>query len=423
MRKPLLILSLILVTFFSLTGAAEAAAHPFSDVQWVRTLGDGTARGVWQTSDGGYLLTGWTKGQAGSGSDIFLIKTDGQGDKTWETLIRGNGYSCGYGVIQNSDGGAVVVGDTKSKTGYDHDVIVAKVDAGGNLVWERNFGGPYCDYGASVVQTGDGGYLVAGGTESYGAGVYDAYLIRLDGPGQEIWEKTYGGKGSDCGYALLQDPDGGFTVAGNSDSTESGKTKVYLFQTDAGGRLLWERKIGGNSDTYGWSLERAPDGGYLVAGEVAVVGASGGGLKSYLAKTDYQGRPTWERIYGGDSYSTVYAILLAEEGDYILVGKQEAAGGVHDLFILKTDRRGDALGERTLANLGGSCAYAGQQTRDGGFILAGEQNSGVDGAKQVLLLKLAPDRPDNLRVLLIILAALIALLFLLDVIEKRYLNK
>lgn len=412
---------MILVTVFSLTRVAKAAARPLSEVQWIRMLGDGTARCVQQTADGGYLLTGWTKGQTGSGSDIFLFKVDEQGNQTLQVVLRGNGYSCGYGVIQTSDGGAVVVGDTKSKTGVDHDVIVVKVDAMGSEVWERNFGGPYCDYGAAVVETADGGFLVAGGTESYGAGVYDAYLIRLNSEGQAIWEKTYGGKGSDCAYALIKNPDGGFTAAGNTDSTESGKTSIYLFQTDAEGSLLWERQIGRSDDTYGWCLQPNSDGGYLVAGETAVVGASGGGLKSYLVKTDSQGKQLWEKTYGVNFYSTTYALVQAGEENSILVGKKESADGVHDLYILKTDPRGETVDERTLTDLGGSCAYSAQQTGDGAYVLAGEQISPENGAKQVLLMKLAADRADELpaAMMMIIPAILIALILQLAVYNKK----
>lgn len=412
---------MILVTFFSLTRAAMAAAQPLSEVQWARMLGDGTARCVQPTSDGGYLLTGWTKGQIGSGSDIFLFKVDELGNKTRGTVLKGNGYSCGFGVIETSDGGAVVVGDTKSKTGVDHDVIVAKVDASGSKVWERNFGGPYCDYGAAVVETADGGFLVAGGTESYGAGIYDAYLIRLNSEGQETWEKTYGGKGSDCAYALIKKPEGGFTVAGNTDSTGSGKTRVYLFQTDAEGGLLWERQIGRSDDTYGWSLQPAADGGYLVAGETAVIGATGGGLKSYLVKTDSLGNPTWEKIYGADSYSSAYALVQAGEDNYILVGKKESADGVHDLYILKTAPLGETLDERILTDLCGSCAYSAQQTVDGAYVLAGEQISPVNGAKQVLLVKLTADRADDLLAAtrLLIPAILIASILLLAVYKRK----
>lgn len=412
---------MILVTVFSLTRVAKAAARPLSEVQWIRMLGDGTARCVQPTADGGYLLTGWTKGQTGSGSDIFLFKVDEQGNQTLQVVLRGNGYSCGYGVIQTSDGGAVVVGDTKSKTGVDHDVIVVKVDAMGSEVWERNFGGPYCDYGAAVVETADGGFLVAGGTESYGAGVYDAYLIKLNSEGHAIWEKTYGGKGSDCTYALIKNLDGGFTVAGNTDSTKSGKTSVYLFQTDAEGSLLWERKIGRSDDTYCWSLQLTADGGYLVAGETAVVGASGGGLKSYLVKTDSQGKQLWEKTYGENFYSTTYALVQAGEENSILVGKKESADGVHDLYILKTDPRGETVDERTLTDLGGSCAYSAQQTGDGAYVLAGEQISPENGAKQVLLMKLAADRADELpaAMMMIIPAILIALIVLLAVYNKK----
>lgn len=402
--------SLALAAFLASAGAPQAAAGHFPGIEWVSVLGSGTARDLRQAADGGYFLTGWTEGQPGAGSAIFLIRTDRRGARTWERLLPGNGYSCGFGITLTGDGSAVVVGDTKAKTGDDHDLFVAKVDADGNVIWEQNFGGPRCDYGAAVLQTEDGGYLVAGGTESSGAGIYDVYLVRLDDRGRLIWERTYGGKGSDCGYALLPTADGTYVIAGNTESTDSGRTSAYLIKVDAGGGLLWERTYGGECDSYGWSLLQAGDGGYLVAGEIMVTGAAGGGFKTYMVKTDAQGREIWERIYGGDSYGTGYAVWQAGGGGYLLAGKQEAAGGVHYPGITWTDGRGGPELGQTSAGLGAGCIYAGRTTGDGGSIMAGEQGLASGGEQKVLLVKLAPDRGDALTVqVIVVLAAAIAL--------------
>lgn len=419
MRAFVSALSLALTAVFCWAGAAQAAIVPIPGIQWVRTLGSGTGRCVEQTLDGGYLLTGWTKGQPGAGSAIFLIKTDEQGHKSWETLLPGNGFSCGYGVSQTGDGGAVVVGDTKSKTGYDHDVFVARVDGKGNVIWEKNFGGPHCDYGAAVIPTADGGCLVAGGTESYGAGIYDAYLIRLNGQGQELWSKTYGGRGSDCGYALLQTPDGGYAVAGDTDSTSSGKTNVYLFKTDSEGNLLWSKAYGGMKDSYGWSLQQTGAGGYIIAGETEMTGAGGGGFQSYLVETDALGNQIRDSIYGGESYSTTHAVWQTGDGNYLLAGKKEIAGGTHYLHILKTGGSGSLVWEKALAGLGDSCAFAGQPTRDGGSIIAGEKGPAAGGRQQIMLLKLAPDRSAALMAQSITVIVIIPLLILLAHIKRR----
>ncbi len=400
-----------LVTILAWFGEVQAAVDVVPSIQWVQKLGSGTARCVKPSPDGGYLLSGWKKGQPGEGSTIFLMKTDELGNKSWETVLPGNGFSCAYALCPSSQGGMIVVGDTKSKTASDHDVFVAEVDAGGHKIWERNFGGPYCDYGATVIPDHDGGYLVAGGTESYGAGCYDVYLIKLNKKGQAVWTKTYGGQGSDCGYALVPCPDGGYLLAGNTDSTKSGKTNFYLVKIDKRGFLLWEKKYGGSHNCYAWSLEPSADGGCIIAGEREELTAQGGGFKSYLLKTDAQGKLVWEHSYGENYYSATYALVQSREGDALLLGKQESTGRSHDLYILKTDLTGKSGQPKTMAGLGGSCAYAGLQSRDGGYIVAGQSGS-QSGQPQILLIKLVAERHGNwlIQLGLIILSTAILIL-------------
>lgn len=379
-----------LVTILAWAGAVQAPVDAVTGIQWVQILGSGTARCIYPSRDGGYLLSGWKKGQPGAGSTIFLIKTDEHGCKSWETLLPGNGFSCAYALGPSSNGGIIIVGDTKSKTASDHDVFVAEVDTAGHKIWERYFGGPYCDYGAAVISCPDGGYLVAGGTESYGAGCYDVYLIKLNSQGQEVWEKTYGEQGSDCGYALLAAPDGGYLLAGNTDSTESGKTNIYLVKIDKQGNLLWERQYVDSNNCYAWALRPSADGGYLIAGEREDWTVKGGGFKSYLLKIDVQGKLIWAKSYGENYYSTTYALVQSREGDLLLLGKHESARRSHDLYILKTDSNGKSEPPQIMSGLEASCAYAGLQSSDGGYIVTGQCGSQA-GQQQILLIKLAPE--------------------------------
>ncbi len=409
-----------LITILAGVGEVQATVDAVPGIQWVQILGNGTARCIQPSGDGGYLLSGWKKGQPGVGSTIFLIKTDARGNKSWETLLPGNGFSCAYGFCPSSQGGMIMVGDTKSKTASDHDVFVAEVDAGGHKIWERNFGGPYCDYGAAVIPDHDGGYLVAGGTESYGTGCYDVYLIKLNKQGQAVWSKTYGGPGSDCGYALVPSPDGGYLLAGNTDSTTSGKANFYLVKIDEQGNLLWEKKYGGSNNCYAWSLQPSADGGYFVAGEREDMTAQGGGFKSYLVKTDTQGKLIREHSYGEKNYSTTYALVQSRDGGALLLGKQESDERSHDLYILKTDHTGKSQPPQTMPGLGGSCAYAGMQSSDGGYIVAGQSGSQA-GQPQVLLIKLAPERQRTVPISLVwIILSVVLILWLYRKKDYRY---
>ena len=431
MRVVVLALSMVLAACFLPAIAAQAAVGQVPAVQWQSVLGAGSARSVQQTADGGYLVAGWTPGlsagsptastaQPGAGSEIFVIKTDGGGRKIWERLLPGNGFSTGYGVIQTSDGSAVVVGDTKSKTGTDHDVFVAKLDAQGNEIWEKNYGGPRCDYGAAVLQTGDGGYLVAGSTESFGADMYKVYLVRLDALGREIWQRTYSGDGPEFGYALLQAQDGGYVIAGDTDSMNSGRTSFCLIKVDDHGRLLWERMYGDNRDSSAWSLLQTGDGGYLIAGETEVTGAAGGGSKNYAIATDAQGNEIWERIYGGDNYGVAYTVWQGA-GGYLLAGERDAAQGGYSLNITWTAANGGSELDLTLTDLGDSIAYAGQPTRDGGEIVAGEQGAASGGEQEILLVKLAPDKSAAVVAQSITLIVIIPILVLLAYMKRKHL--
>lgn len=254
-------------------------------------------------------------------------------------------------------------------------------------------GGAGSDYAWSVQQTRDGGFILAGGTESYGAGSYDVYLIKMDGAGNVIWEKTYGGAASDSAYAVLQLAGGGYLIAGNAESFGAGDPDVYLLKTDSEGEIIWQKTYGGSGSDYGWSLLDALDGGYIIAGEKEVAGEQGGRFAAYLLKVDPEGNKMWENTYGYNSASSFYGAAPAG-GGYVLAGKIESAGG-YDLYAVKTDQQGSAEWEKTVAGTGINSAYAAAQTRGGGLVLAGKKSIEKSAASEILMLKLKAGSKQN----------------------------
>lgn len=395
MRKMLLfLLSLLFICALAGVSAAErpgaAAASPA--VEWSNAFSRGEGHFVEQTKDGGLILTGWID-SGGAGSDVFLAKYDGGGSNLWLQTYRGYGYNDSHCVREVSGGGYIVAGETKSKDAYDHDVYVVRTDGKGALLWEKVFGGARCDYAWSVQQTKDGGFILAGGTESYGVGIYDVYLVRIDSAGEIIWEKTYGGAASDCGYSLLQLADGGFLIAGNTEPFGGGNPDVYLLKTDSDGSMVWQKTYGGAGSEYGWSLLEASGGGYIIAGEKEVSSDAGGWLAAYLARVDGEGNLIWEKTYGGARGSSFYGACRVADG-YVLTGKIESAGG-YDLYMVKTAEDGSLVWEKTVEGAGAGSGYAVAQSRGGGLIVAGKKGMENSAGSEILMLKLAAESKAN----------------------------
>jgi hypothetical protein len=367
---------------------AVASTETAPGAVWSYAFEEGEGHFVEQTRDGGLILTGWIE-SGGAGSDVFLAKHDSAGSRLWQYNYRGNGFSDGHCVREVSGGGFIIAGETKSRDAYDHDVYVVRTDSKGSLLWEKTFGGVRCDYAWSVQQTRDGGYIIAGGTESFGAGIYDVYLIKLDASGNAIWEKTYGGPASDCGYAVLQADDGGFIVAGNAESFGTGNPDVYLLKTDSDGNMLWQKTYGGSGSDYGWSLLKAPAGGFIIAGEKEAASEQGGGFAAYLLQVDSAGEKIRENTYGGGSASSFYGACLAKDG-YALTGKKESAGS-YDLYAVKTAQDGSLTWEKTVEGTGTNSGYAIAQSRDGAFVVAGKKGLEKSAASEIIMLKLKSD--------------------------------
>jgi uncharacterized protein YvpB len=267
--------SQILVAKFDGTGAFQ---------QWASTVGNpsDSAAGlsVQQTTDSGYIVTGFPGGAIGG---LGLLKYNGTGQLQW--LRRALGINLyGNSVQQTSDGGYIVAGSKQIGTTYD--VTLLKFDLSGNLQWAQLAGGSAYNAGNAVQQTSDGGYVVAGVTASFGAGGQDVLLLKYDGSGALQWARTAGGSGDDAADSVQQTSDGGYIVSGHTASFGAGGTVIFLLKFDSTGTLQWA-KAGGGGSTSGTSVQQISGGGYVVAGSTASFGA--GGSDVLLIKTDANG--------------------------------------------------------------------------------------------------------------------------------------
>ena len=272
-------------------------------------------------------------------ADVYLIKTNALGDTQWTRTYGGADIDEGFSVQQTSDGGYIVAGLTWSFSAGLQDVYLIKTNASGDTQWTRNYGGTVNDWGYSVQQTSDGGYIVTGWTGSFGAGSADIYLIKTNASGDTLWTRTYGGAQYDEGNSVQQTSDGGYIVAGYTYSFGAGSYDVYLIKTNASGDTQWTRTYGGTNDDEGFSARQTTDGGYIVAGYTGSFGAGG---DVYLIKTNASGDTQWTRTYGGTGGDEGYWVRQTSDGGYIVAGWTGSFGaGNYDVYLVKTDSLGN----------------------------------------------------------------------------------
>ncbi len=341
---------------------------------------------VAQTADGGYIITGSTRSFGAGSYDVWLIKTDASGDTLWTRTFGGADGDWGHSVAQTTDSGYVIAGYTTSFGAGEHDFYLVKTDANGDTIWTRTFGGTQLDYGYSVAQTADGGYVVTGYTMSFGAGEQDVYLVKTDANGDTIWTRTFGGASRDCGYSVRQTADGGYAITGYTWSLGAGECDVQLIKTNALGEAIWTRTFGGAYTDIGYSLAQTADGGYVIAGYTASFGTSG--YDVYLVKTDTSGVTMWTRTFGGADWDQSSSVAQTADEGYVIAGRTKSFGaGSYDVWLIKTDASGDTVWTRTFGGTRNDYGKSVLQTADGGYAITGGTESFGAGGEEVWLIK------------------------------------
>ena len=322
----------------------------------------------------------------GSGKqDFYLIKLDENGKNLWERTYGGSGDDYPVSAQQTQDGGFIVAGMTMSFGSGGWDVYIVRTDANGNMIWQRTFGGKNDD-GASFVHQADDGYLVVGYTKSFGAGGEDFYILKLDKDGNKVWEKTYGGNDSDRARSAVSARDGGYLVVGSTKSFGAGGMDGLVMKLDRNGNKVWEKTFGASNEDLFHLIKHTSDGGYVIVGYTKSFGA--GGSDFYIVKLYENGDREWERFYGKDRDDMAWSVEQTHDGGYIVAGWTKSFGVSMGVLVLKLDASGNKLWEKIYGGDRDDLAYSVQQTRDGGYILAGWTASFAAGPFDVYVIKM-----------------------------------
>ncbi len=320
-------------------------------------------------------------------TNMYVAKLDSSGNMLWGDYIGGpatyGGQTNSYGtsIIKTNDGGYVMLGYTDQFGAGGNDVYLAKLDSAGNLLWTKTIGGIQDDEGYSIIQTKDGGYAIAGSSSSYGLGfatstyyffyyTYDVYIIKTDSTGNPQWTKTIGGTGDDNGYSIIQTKDGGYAVTGETNSYGVGGYDVYVIKLDSTGNLQWTKTVGGTKNDIGYSIIQSRDGGYAVTGATFSFNDTLYG-DLYLVKLDSAGNLKWTRTVGGVSPDAGQSIVQSDAGDYTIGGYTGSYGSVGaNYYFTVFDSVGNLKQTRTFAGGDELQGKSMIQTKNGGFAMA-----------------------------------------------------
>lgn len=344
---------------------------------------------VQQTTDGGYIMAGYTYSFGKGERDIYVVKTDINGKEQWNATFGNTGDDSANWIEQTSDGGYILAGYTRKKYEDKSDIWVLKLHKDGKLDWDKKFGGNNSDEAMMIKPTRDnGGYIVVGFTESYGAGGRDGYAAFLSKDGSLVWEKPFGGTGSDGFNAVIQDKDRALLLLGYTDSSGAGSRDAYLVKANISGQLIWKKTLGGSGADSGTALIQAENDDYVIVGYKYI--SSSGGTDILLSRMTKDGSILWEKNYGISAQNTGVAVHETSDKRLIVLGNTTSYGlATNGAYLLKTDSAGNKLQEKTLGSTGPDQASWGCPTKYSGYIIAGMKNMGSPYGNNGFVIKMS----------------------------------
>ncbi len=290
----------------------------------------------------------------------------GKAQISFEKTFGGNYNDEGIASFPSTGGTIIIAGNTKSFGAGAGDIYLLKLNAQGDTLWTRTYGGENDDVAMAVQQTADGGFIIAGYSNSFSAS-QDAYTIRTDANGSVVWSKTFGGSGDDAAYNVKETSTGGFIIAGYTQSAGAGGKDVYLLSLDPEGNADWSKTYGSSDDEQANSVALTADGGYFITGTAIV----DGNPDVYIVKTDSSGTKVWSETIGGAAAEEGKSGIQTTDGSYVITGNSNSFGhGSNDIYLIKTDAAGTLVFSKTFSTEG---ADAGNEVKEvtGGYLIAG----------------------------------------------------
>jgi uncharacterized delta-60 repeat protein len=339
--------------------------NPDGSVAWQKTYGGNgseTASSIKETADGGYIVAGWTSSFGEGRADFWVLKLNPDTSVAWQKSYGGADWDYAYSIQEASGGGYIVAGYTYSLGLGGPDFWILKLNSDGSVAWQNNYGESSNEGLWSIDQTSDGGYIAGGWTSSFGAGVDDFWIIRLNSSGIVAWQKTYGGGSYDCARSIQETSDGGYIVAGYSYSFGAGQTDLLVLKLNFDGSIVWQKTYGGTDWEWANAIQETADGGYIVAGRTRSFGV--GDYDFWILKLNSDGDVTWEKTYGGTESDEANAVQETADGGYIVAGRTRSFGaGDYDFWVLKLDAKGRisrcSAGSKSSATVSDSLAVVG----------------------------------------------------------------
>jgi hypothetical protein len=370
---------------------------------WAATYGGANtdrAYSIQETRDSGYIVAGWTDSFAtvedkikGKDRDVWILKLKPDGAVEWQKTYGGANGDEAYCVQQTGDGGYIVAGLTLSFGAGS--LWVLKLGADGSVEWQKAYWGENVKVVESIQETRDGGYIMAGKTIPFAPGSSDLGVSKLRADGTVEWEKTYGGEKWDEAHSIHETRDGGYIVAGETWSFGAGKNDIWLLKLRPDGTIEWRKGYGGANGDGAESIHQTGDGGYIVLCDTGSFGTEGRGgeiVDLWVLKLRPNGTIEWQKTYGGKGWDWARCIQETRNGGYIVAGSTASfGGGDFDLWVLKLRADGAVEWQKTYGGVKEDHAHAIHETRNGGYIVAGETWSFGAGEGDIWVLKLRPD--------------------------------
>ncbi|MEM9078280.1 MAG: hypothetical protein AAGC43_14655 [Bacteroidota bacterium] len=445
MKKIVLLFLILALWSCSDSDDNETSATPIEflgELDWVQSFGgsgEDTAQSVIQTADGGYAVLGYTNstdgdliGKSLNVNDYWLLKLDAQGNLQWNKTYGGSKDDRGQSVVQTVDGGYAIVGyamsddgDGSNNEGF-HDNWILKLDASGNILWEKSFGFSGHDHSYDVVQTSDGGFFFSGFldvTSSGGEGnngkspyltrhgVGEFWGTRLDANGNLIWRRYFGGTNNDRSFGVVEANDGGLVMVGASESDDfdisnsKGSYDFWVVKVSAKGEMLWEKSFGGTGIDKAYAIVKTQDNAYAVVGNTFSVDTdiskNNGESDVWLIKVSDNGDLLWERTYGGTAFDAARGLDITAEGGFVIAGNSKSQDGnatqnygENDLWVIKTDAEGTVLFEKSFGGADLDFGFDALEDNNGNLVLVGETSTSLSsevehqGSTDLVILKI-----------------------------------
>lgn len=418
---------LVVTLFFScskdkevvnINGEAESAF--LGEVEWIKNFGgsgEDTAQAIVSTADGGYAILGYSNSTDGdltnkitAVNDYWLLKIDADGNLQWNKTYGGSKDDRGQSLVQTKDGGYALTGyamsddgDGSNNEGF-HDNWILKLDAQGNIEWEKSFGFSGHDHSYDILQTDDGGFFFVGFLDVTSAradgntekgnsltrhGVGEFWGTKIDAKGNLQWRGYFGGTNNDRAHAVVQADDGGFVLSGFTESDDfdisntRGSYDFWIVKVDNNGNLLWENSFGGSGIEISQDIAKTDDGGYIITGNTfssdTDVSKNNGESDIWLIKIDATGNLVWERTFGGTHFDAAQSVSASSDGGFIISGNSKsidndanANAGENDIWVIKTTANGEMVWQKSFGGTDIDFGFDILETEDQSLILVGE---------------------------------------------------